>query len=162
MRLIGYCSLLFGALDAGQRCAMSVRPGAAPPNGKDTKIIFLAGAVAHWWYDNWESPQHYEYMQWRHDVEVALVAHGYLVYKHFDAFKGTWTDRAQEINEFALQRSDLMVVMTGEDIPSEGTDAEIMLAEHWGIPWVRVPSSLGLVKLIEHVAEALDKPSATR
>jgi hypothetical protein len=127
---------------------MSIRPGAAPPDGTETKIIFLAGAVAHWWYDRWDTPEHWEYLQWRKDVEVALVSAGYLVYKHYDAFKGTWTDRAQKINEFALLNSDLMLIMTGEDIPSAGTDGEISFCLEHGIPWVRVTSSQGVRDLI--------------
>lgn len=127
---------------------MSVRPGAAPPDGTETKIIFLAGAVEFWWYGQWDTPEHWEYMQWRHDVEVALVSAGYLVYKHYDAFKGTWTERAQKINAYALLQSDLMVVMTGEDIPSEGTDDEIEFAETRGIPWLRVTSAEGVRDLV--------------
>ena len=127
---------------------MSVRPGAGPPDGRDTKILFFAGAVAHWWFDNWDTPEHWEYMQWRRDAETACVAHGDLVYKHYDALKGPWVDRAQKINEFALSQSDALVILTDEKIPSEGTDDEIKFCEEHGIPYVRVPSSLGVRQLI--------------
>lgn len=139
---------------------MSIRPGAQPPDGTETKIVFLAGAVEHWWYGQWDTPEHWEYLQWRHDVEVALVSAGYLVYKHFDAFKGTWTERAQRINEYALAHSDLMLIMTSEDIPSPGTDKEIIHARNCRVPVVRVTSSEGVRDLVLTVDAAFGKVAA--
>lgn len=125
-----------------------LRPGASLPDGLDTKIIFFAGAVAYWWFENWDTPQHWEYLEWRKAAEAACIGQGYLVYKHYDAFKGTWTDKATPINNFALMHSDAMVVLTEERIPSEGTDDEINTCEENSIPWIRVPSSLGVRQLI--------------
>lgn len=136
---------------------MSLRPGAMPPRPgtDDAKIVFLAGAVAHWWDENWDSPEHYEYMQWRQDVRTALVAGGYLVYAHYEAFKGTWSLRAQAINDYALIHSDLMLIMTAEDIPSPGTDSEIQTARTFGVPTVRIPSSMGIARILPIVADKL-------
>ena len=135
----------------------NLRPGAMPPRPgtADAKIIFLAGAVAHWWDDNWDTPQHYEYMKWREDVRTALIAGGYLTYAHYEAFKGTWNPRAQAVNSAALGQADLMLILTGEDIPSPGTDEEVKVAEHYGVPILRVPSSVGLARLLPMVEGAL-------
>lgn len=135
---------------------MSLRPGADPSLGDHmTPIIFLAGAVAHWWDERWDTPEHWEYKQWREEVRIALIAGGYLTYAHYEAFKGSWNPAAQKINEFALANSNLMVVMTPEHIPSPGTDDEIAAAECWGIPWVRITSSHGVARILPMVAEAL-------
>lgn len=134
---------------------MSLRPGAAPPNGSDTKIIFLAGAVAYWWDENWDSPQHYEYMQWRNDVRTALVACEYLVYAHYEAFKGTWAHKAQSINEYALTHSDLMLILTAPEIPSPGTLSELLVAKTFGVPHAYAPSSIGLPNMLRLVATTL-------
>ena len=136
----------------------NLRPGAMPPRPgtDDAKIIFLAGAVAHWWDDNWDTPGHYEYMKWREDVRTALIAGGYLTYAHYEAFRGTWNPRAQKINSYALRASDLMLIMTPEHIPSPGTDEEIEHATEHGIPILRVPSSVGLARLLPMVEAALN------
>jgi hypothetical protein len=137
---------------------MSVRPGAVPPvpGTDDAAIIFMGGAVAYWWNDRWNTPAHYEYMQWRNDVRIALIAGGYLTYAHYEAWKGTWNPRAQAINNFALASSDLFLIMTPEDIESPGTDEEITVAQAAGIPIVRCDSSMGLAVLLPLVAQALD------
>jgi hypothetical protein len=138
---------------------MSVRPGAEPPRpgSDDAPIVFMAGAVAYWWDENWISPEHYEYLQWRNDLRAALITLGFLVYAHYEAFKGTWNPRAQSINQFALENSDLMVVQTAAHIPSPGTDDEIRTAEFNGIPWVRIDSSVGLARVPSIVQGALNQ-----
>lgn len=137
---------------------MSLRPGAMPPvpGTDDAKIIFLAGAVAYWWDDNWDSPAHYEYMKWRDDVRTVLIGGGYLVYAHYEAFKGTWNPNAQAINNYALVHSDLMLIMTDESIPSPGTEEELKTARTFGVPHVRIPSSVGLAHILPTVSNALN------
>ena len=134
-----------------------LRPGAMPPRPgtNDAKIIFLSGAVAYWWDENWDTPEHYEYMQWRDNVRTALIAGGYLTYAHYEAFKGTWNPRAQMINNYALRVCDLMLIMTAAAIPSPGTDEEMEMAQAFKVPVLRVPSSVGLARLLPMVNEAL-------
>lgn len=136
---------------------MSVRPGAEPPRPgtNDAPIAFMAGAVAYWWDENWISPEHYEYLQWRNDLRAALITLGFLVYAHYEAFKGTWNPRAQYINNYALMCSDLMVVQTATHVPSPGTDEEIAIAERYNIPWVRIDSSVGLARVPSIIEGAL-------
>lgn len=135
---------------------------AAPPEGDDTKLIMLAGAIKAWWmhqcdlcqrfYDKqtscthagtqylnhpvirthpmWDSPLHQQYLAYRRDLQAALIAtNRYLTYAPHNAFKGRWMElRAQQVNDAAIAASDLMVVMSPANIPTDGTDAEVIKA----------------------------------
>lgn len=159
---------------------------AAPSVGDHTKIIFLAGAIKHWWEDCpwcygrgnrlpdrvrdnipgmmvsgqctcrdcdgtgkvWDSPLHKEYVAWRDEVRAVLIDHGYLTYAPHEAFKGTWTERAQAINDAGIQMADLMLVLSPPHIPTFGTDDEVLIAERYGTPVLPAPPSLGIRGLL--------------
>lgn len=122
---------------------------AAPSVGDHTKIIFLAGAIKYWWEPGmWDSPLHKEYIAWRNEVRAVLIDHGYLTYAPHEAFKGTWTERAQAINDAGIQMADLMLVLSPRDIPTLGTDDEVLIAERYGTPVLSTPPSLGIRGLL--------------
>ncbi len=41
----------------------------------------LAGPIKHWWNENWKTPAHLRYEEWRNRLSDALIAEGYLVYR---------------------------------------------------------------------------------
>jgi hypothetical protein len=125
------------------------------PGTEDAKIIFLAGAVAWWWDANWDSPQHYEYLEWRNQVRTALIAGGFLTYAHYEAFKGTWNPVAQKINDYAITQSHLFLILTPDNIPSEGTDKEVLIAKQWHVPVLTHTSDMGIATLLPRVYEVL-------
>lgn len=97
--------------------------------------IFLAGPIKHWWSlpkDEWGKGAHAEYLQWRDAVEAALVMCGCLVYRPYSAWRGSWdmTGQAQEVNYKAISISDIVINLTPEGIPAEGTDDEVAYAEN--------------------------------
>lgn len=95
-----------------------------------TAIIMLAGPIKHWWDENWDTPQHWQYADWRDRVSSSLVDNGYLVYRPHEAFKGRWDERAQSVNDLILRTADVILNMTPEGVPSLGTDGEIMYAQN--------------------------------
>lgn len=92
-------------------------------------IVVIGGPIKHWWDENWMSPEHLRYDEWRTKVEEAMIAAGFLVYKPYTAFKGTWSEEAQRINNAVISIADVLLVLTPEGVPSEGTDEEIEHAE---------------------------------
>lgn len=118
--------------------------------------IFLAGPIKYWWSlpkDEWGKGAHAEYLQWRDAVEAALVISGALVYRPYSAWRGSWdmTGQAQEVNYKAISISDIVINLTPEGIPAEGTDDEVAYAERINKPVVNFPprSAKGLDSLIE-------------
>ncbi len=88
----------------------------------------------------WDSPLHQRYLTYRRDLQAALIASNrYLTYAPHMAMKGKWTEKAQAINDMAIQMSDLMIVMSPKDIVTEGTDAEIIHAAMVETPVLWVP-----------------------
>lgn len=103
-------------------------------------MVFLAGPIKHWWDENWETPEHWHYDDWREALSAGLVAaRGYLVYRPHHAQKGDWTERAQVVNDAALAASDIIIDMTPPGIPSEGTVSEIKQASSHGTIIVQAP-----------------------
>ena len=96
-------------------------------------IIFLAGPIKHWW-TCWGSDEHRLYLFHRDWVRRTLIDAGYLTYAPWDAFKGSWDERAQAINEQAIAISDLFINMTPPGIPAEETELEQSLAWSHGVP----------------------------
>lgn len=137
--------------EAGARFAHFVPEAKGP-----AKMIILLGAIRHWWDENWNTPEHWDYASWRNEVSGALVAAGYLVYRPHEAFKGTWNERAQLVNDAAIGASDLALVLSDENIPSEGTDAEIRIAHVRKTPVLRVTSKMGLEHMLTAVSAALE------
>jgi hypothetical protein len=102
-------------------------------------IIFIAGPVDYWWNENWLTPAHFDYMDWRTSVSKALVEAGHLVYRPHEAFKGAWHEGAQVVNDRAIEISDLLVNITPPGIPAYGTDAEIAYARSLNKPVFHAP-----------------------
>lgn len=91
-------------------------------------IITLVGPIAHWWDENWDTPEHWHFAEWRDYVSAALVTDGHLVYRPHEAFKGQWNPRAQAVNDTAILVSDLILKLSPLGVPSEGTDDELRYA----------------------------------
>src|SRR5437763_1187701 len=70
-------------------------------------IVMVAGPIGWWWDDNWMSPEHIRYDAWRTRVVEAIVASGHLAFQPFQAFKGTWTNRAQVVNNAIVTACDV-------------------------------------------------------
>ena len=91
--------------------------------------VMPIGPVAFWWdtdeYKHWDLPEHWQYVRYREMLNDALVEHGFLVYRHWEAFKGTWNDDFQDINNIMLDRAFAVVDITPTFAWSEGRDTEI-------------------------------------
>lgn len=98
--------------------------------------VFLAGPIDYWWNENWETPAHIAYMEWRDKVNAMLVESGHLVYRPHQAIKGAWpkdeADSYQAVNDLAIYLSDVVIVLTPPGVPAYGTAAETALARTWG------------------------------
>ncbi len=102
-------------------------------------IVILVGPIKHWWDENWETPQRKEYVAHREAINDALVAEGHLVYRPHEAFKGPWDEFAQTVNDVAISSADVVVNLSPKDVPSPGTDEEIVKATRWHKPIVACP-----------------------
>ena len=89
--------------------------------------------------DLWDSPLHKEYVEHRNYIRRMLVQEGYLTYAPHEAFKGTWDERAQAVNDAGIAACDVMLVLSPSGIPTEGTDEEVAYAERVGTPVMYVP-----------------------
>jgi hypothetical protein len=107
--------------------------------GTPAAIIMLAGPVKWWWDANWMTPAHIAYVDWRQRVTDELVAAGYLVYQPHAAFKGTWNEAAQVVNNAIIGICDAMVVLTPPGVLSDGTDEEVEQARLLDRPIVFAP-----------------------
>lgn len=69
--------------------------------------------------------------------------------------KGTWTERAQAINDGALRASDVILNLTPPGIPSQGTDGETLYAANFGgiiVPAPPVPNhERGVADLVKQL-----------
>jgi len=119
-------------------------------------IITVVGPIDFWWHENWESPKHLAYMDWRNHISKALVEAGHLVYHPHNAFKGAWDERAQIVNDVAIVHSDLLINLRPEGVPAYGTEAEVKMAEEYGIPVLAAPP--GNYLNIENLIKPLDDP----
>lgn len=131
--------------------------GTYDPPG-DSKLIFLAGAITHYWNENWDTPERRAYHAWRQKARYALIEAGYITYAGYEGIKGPWNKKCQGINKFALSISDLFLILSEADIPSKGTEEESNDAKNFGIPIVRCPESLGVDYLIKAVVANLHVP----
>lgn len=138
---------------------------AAPPERGCKGIIFLAGAIKYWWltqcqrcnailpedsevctlcnsssvFPLWGSESHDLYVAWRDHVRGLLIDNGYLTYAPHEAFKGTWDEKAQPINDAAIAASNLMLVLSPPGAITVGTDAEVVFATRVGTPSLYSP-----------------------
>lgn len=106
--------------------------------GTPAGIIMLAGPIKHWWDENWLTAEHERYVEWRNRVTDTLVAGGYLVYQPHAAFKGTWNEKAQVVNNIVISICDALVVLTPDGVASVGTDEEIYQAKKQSKPIIPV------------------------
>jgi len=146
---------------------------AAPPDRGCQGLVFLAGAIKYWWlkkcdrcghvaaedarycpncdwtgiHEIWGTKEHHDYTRWRDDVRHWLIAEGYLTYAPHMAFKGTWLESAQAVNDAAIAASDLMLVLSPPGIPTEGTDDEVDYARKVGTPVFWLPPGSGESRL---------------
>lgn len=95
-------------------------------------IVMVAGPIGYWWDDNWMSPEHIRYDEWRTKVVEGIVAAGHLAFQPHQAFKGTWTNRAQVVNNAIVTACDVVLDLTPWGVPSEGTETEVALARKYG------------------------------
>lgn len=92
-------------------------------------------------YVHWNSPEHREYITWRNHVRKLLVANNFLTYAPHEAFKGTWVEAAQEVNDVVIASAHVFLVMSPANTITDGTDSEIEYAQqaHINTPVVWAP-----------------------
>lgn len=103
-------------------------------------VAMLAGPIKAWWDDEWNTPEHWNYALWRVRVCQELENAYYLVYRPHEAFKGTWDERGQSINDFVLRTCDVVINMTPPGVPSQGTHGEVLYAANFGKTIVDAPA----------------------
>lgn len=123
-------------------------------------FIVMVGPIDYWWSENWETPQHLAYMDWRNDINKKLVEAGHLVYRPWEAFKGAWNEVAQVVNDAAIDRCDAMVNLCPSGVPAYGTATEVERfkhapGQHWGNYFEAPP---GDYSQIEDLIVPLDDP----
>lgn len=160
----------------------SLTTDAQPPQAEEAHFVFLAGAIKYWWLHEcdtcghliedpeepackkckdgvyaelWGTPYHAEYVKWRDDVRQALIAAGCLTYAPHEAFKGTWHEKAQAVNDAGIAMSDLMLVLSPPGIPTEGTDAEIAYAYRVKTPVLYYPPASDIKDLVAAVENSI-------
>ena len=104
-------------------------------------IVMLVGPIDYWWNQNWHTKAHLEYMMWRKHINDKLVEAGHLVYRPHEAFKGAWDERAQKVNDLAVNLAGCLVNLTPPGIPAHGTAAEIRKAQEIGTRIYNAPPS---------------------
>lgn len=118
--------------------------------------VFLAGPIDFWWNENWETPAHIEYMEWRDSVKTRFVEAGHVVYLPHQAIKGAWDESMQVINDTAIKVCDIFVYMTPRGVPAYGTAKEKEFAEIIGKRVFWAPP--GDSRTIDPFLDPLDDP----
>lgn len=158
------------------RTIPTLHTDAAPPEYQSRGLIFLAGAIKYWWlykchecgtlyiepkachdqftYPLFNSREHKEYVWWRNEARSALIKAEYLTYAPHEAFKGTWVEEAQPVNDAGIKASKAMLDLSPSGIPTEGTDKEKELALELGVPVFNAPPTLGIERLLTMLAVA--------
>ena len=119
-------------------------------------IVFLAGPLDYWWNENWHTPDHLAYMEWRESIHKQLVEAGHLVYRPDRAFNGAWIEVGQAVNDKALEICDVFVYLTPPGIPAYGTNAERDFAGRLGkrVSW----APPGVTRFIDDLLIRLEDP----
>lgn len=127
-----------------------------PQDGKVHRvpIIFLAGPIKHWW-TCWGSPEHAEYLDHRWRVRTYLIDGGYLTYAPWNAIKGSWDPRAQQINYAAILHCDALLWLTPTGIPDQETQHEVKIATHAGKIVAHVLPLIHELDLIQFLEESI-------
>lgn len=102
--------------------------------------VVLAGPIKVWWEPGmWGSELHNEYMEWRNAVQALMVQEGHLVYSPHQAWRGAWSEVAQEVNDSAIRMSHALVVVTPPGVKAEGTQHEMEYARENDVAVVLSP-----------------------
>lgn len=118
--------------------------------------VFLAGPIDYWWNENWETPAHIAYMEWRTYIHKRLVEAGHVVYSPHNAIKGAWDEAMQAINDTAIHVCDVLIYLTPYGIPAHGTDDEVVVARLLGKQVYHAPPTNHWQ--IDHLIVPLDDP----
>ena len=111
-------------------------------------VVMLAGPIKVWWQPGmWDTDAHRLYVEWRDAVRVACVKAGYLVYSPHRAWQGAWSERAQRVNDMAIEMADVLIDLTPPGTAADGTLAEIAYAVSVGTRVVPAPPG-GISELI--------------
>lgn len=109
----------------------------------EAPVVMPIGPVAFWWdtdeYQHWNMPEHWHYVAWRERVNDALIEAGYLVYRHWEAFKGTWNNKMQDVNNIVLERADFIVNISPDIAWSDGVTEELEVAKRLGKEVISAP-----------------------
>ncbi|MEO9153291.1 MAG: hypothetical protein ABI243_12905 [Lapillicoccus sp.] len=119
-------------------------------------VVMLAGPIKVWWQPGmWDTDAHRIYVEWRDAVRVACVKAGHLVYSPHRAWQGSWSERAQRVNDMAIEMADVMIDLTPPGTPADGTLAELAHARQVGTPVIPAPPGgmAALATLLGSVAE---------
>ena len=119
-------------------------------------VVMLAGPIKIWWEEGmWDSEMHRRYIEWRDAVRVACVKAGFLVYSPHRAWQGAWSEKAQRVNDMAIEASDILLDLTPPGITADGTVAEVTHAQRVGTPVVPAPPGDGdsLAALLSELSE---------
>lgn len=117
-------------------------------------FIFLGGPIKHWW-TCWDSPEHKAYMRHRDWVKHDLIEAGYLCYSPWNMIQGSWDQRAQQVNLFAISCADLFLNLTPPGIPAEETEAEQEYAYRRGVKVAAAIPGLTRTDLLAYLTEAV-------
>jgi len=134
---------------------------ALPEPGKLPIKVVIGGPIKYWWSlpdAEWGTGRHAEYLQWRDAVEAAFVQAGFLVYMPYKAWRGSWHEHAQQVNDAAIEIADIFVYLTPPGIPDEGTQEEVAYAQELAVPvFYLPPSTTGHIeKTIESIKKTQD------
>jgi hypothetical protein len=88
-------------------------------------IVIIVGPIDYWWNENWETPKHLAYMDWREHISKSLVEAGHLVIRPWMAMKGAWDERAQVVNDAGIDIADVMINVRPPGVPAFGTEKEV-------------------------------------
>lgn len=124
-------------------------------------FVVICGPIKVWW-GHLDSQEYKAYAEWRDAVRVALVHAGHLVYSPHRAWQGSWHEKAQSVNDRAIEQADAVVVLTPAGVLAEGTAAEQRVAEAHGVPVFAAPPGedealatlLGQLALLSGVKQA--------
>ena len=118
-------------------------------------VVVLAGPIKVWWQPGmWDTDAHRLFVEWRDAVRVACVRAGHLVYSPHRAWQGAWSERAQQVNDAAIEMADVLIDLTPPGTPADGTLAEIAYATSVGTTVVPAPpgGSAELTRIMRSLA----------
>lgn len=107
---------------------------------KKPLLIVLGGPIKYWWEEGqWDTDEHWKYVDHRDAVRVALVKMGFLVYSPHRAWQGAWGDMAQFVNDRAIEVADVFINLGNRIIPASGTEEEMQVAHKFNTLVLQCP-----------------------